>query len=126
MKKILSAVLACILLVGCVFSLAGCVLSVGPMTFISGKYNAEITLVGEYDFEFSPLGGVTVTFDPILGDSSVYEGKYKVNNETKEITLTWEGDAPALFDNGTIDFTSGEEDGVEYVKLGSVKFTKVD
>ncbi|MBE6635187.1 MAG: hypothetical protein E7617_03140 [Ruminococcaceae bacterium] len=125
MKKILSTVMVCALLVGCVFTFAGCVLSVGPMTFIYGEYEADLA-IAEYDFEFSPLGGVTVTVDPIIGDNSVHEGKYKVNSETKEITLTWEGDAPALFDNGTIDFSSGEEDGVEYIKLGAVKLTATD
>ena len=125
MKKITSLVLVCVLLAGCVFALSGCVLALGPMTFISGEYEADLA-IAEYDVEFSPLGGITLTVDPIIGDTSVYEGKYKVNNDTKEITLTWDGDTPTLFDNGTIDFSSGEEDGVEYVKLGAVKFTAAD
>ena len=124
MKKVLSTLLVCVLLAGCVFSLAGCVFSLGPMTMISGKYEGT-ALVADLTYEFSPFGGVTLTVDPIIGNSSTYEGKYKVNNETMEITFTFESDDADTYE-GTSDFSSGEEDGVEYIKIGLLKYTKAD
>lgn len=124
MKKIFSSLLACVLLVGCVLTLASCVLSVGPITVISGDYEIDLAAV-EYKMTFSPLGKVTVVADPIIGNSTTYEGKYKVNSETQEITLTFEDDAPLAFPNGTSGFSYGEENGVEYIKIGLVKLTKV-
>ncbi len=124
MKKILSSVLVCVLLVGCVFSLAGCVLSLGPVTVISGKYEGNV-LVADVTYEFSPLGGVTLTVNPVIGKAATYEGKYKVNSDTQEITLSFE-DSDADAYEGTSDFSYGEEEGVEYVKIGVVKYTQVD
>jgi hypothetical protein len=122
MKKIFSTLLACVLAVGCIFSLASCVLAVGPITMISGAYEADIA-IAEVEYEFSPLGKVVLTVDPILGDDKVYEGKYKV--EDGEITLTFEDDDAAIYE-GTFDFSEGEEDGKQYIKMGIVKYTLED
>ena len=124
MKKLLSTLIVCVLLVGCVFSLAGCVLSLGPMTFISGTYEVDLA-VTEVSYEFSPIGKVVLTVDPIIGDDIVSEGKYKVNTDTNEITLTFENDKAEEY-SGTFAFSSGEEDGVEYIKIGIVKYTLDD
>ena len=124
MKKILSATLSTLLIIGCILSLASCVLSVGPMTLISGKYKGNI-LVADATYEFSPLGSVTLTVDPILGTSSTYEGKYKVNEDTEEITFTFDSEDADAYE-GTFDFTEGEESGVKYVKIGLVKYTEVE
>ena len=125
MKKILSSILVCVLLVGCMFSLAGCVVKLGSSALISGTYEADAA-IAKYSFEFSPFGKVTVNVDPILGNSSTHEGKYKVNADTKEITLTFEGDAPLGFDNGTVDFSYGDDEGVDYVEVGILRLKKVD
>ena len=126
MKKTLSKLLVCVLLLGCVFSLASCVVSVGPMTVVSGKYEADLVL-GEVTYDFGMFGGVTVTVDPIVGDSISFEGKYKVDNSTDphEITFTFE-DSEAEEYQGTFAFSTGEEDGVKYVKIGLVKYQKAD
>ena len=124
MKKLVSTLIVCVLLVGCVFSLAGCVLSVGPMAFISGTYEADI-LVAEVSYEFSPFGKVVLTVEPIIGDDIVYEGKYKVNTDTNEINLTFENDKAEEY-AGTFDFSVGEEDGEKYIKMGIVKYTLED
>ena len=123
MKKIKSLLLVCVLLIGCVFTLASCVLSAGPVTVISGEYEADLALA-EYKLTFSPFGKITVVEEPIIGDSTTYEGKYKVNSETKEITLTWKGDAPSalVLPDGTASFSYGEKDGTEYVQIGLVTF----
>ena len=122
MKKLLSTVLVCVLLLGCVFTLAGCVVSVGPMTMISGKYEADAIVAGA-TYEFGMLGKVTVTAK-VLGISTSFEGKYKVDNEADQITFTFEDDDATEY-SGTFSFTSGEEDGVNYVKIGGIKYKEV-
>ena len=125
MKKITSLALLCVLLVGCVFTLASCVFAAGPITIISGEYEADYLAV-EYNIEFSPFGGVTLETETILGSEKNYKGKYKVNNETQEITFTWEGDAPVAIPNGTSNFAYGEENGVEYIRIGLITLNAAD
>lgn len=125
MKKITSLLLVCVLLVGCVFTLGSCVFSAGPITIITGEYEADLALA-EYTLEFSPFGGLTVTEDPVIGNENVYKGKYKVNSETEKITLTWDGDAPVILPEETLSFSYGEENGVDYITIALVKFTISD
>ena len=124
MKKLLSTILACVLLLGCVFTLAGCVVSVGPMTMISGTYELDAVVAGA-KYDFGAFGKVTVTVE-LLGAATSFEGKYKVNNkqDPNEITFTFE-DEDAKEYSGTFDFASGEEDGVKYIKIGLLKYNEV-
>lgn len=116
MKRIISTILVCVLLLGCVMSLASC----GKM--FSGKYQADIILSkNTYDFKMG--GKVILTVDPVMGDTKTYEGKYNINDDTNEITFVFEGNEDL---SGTVDFTKGEEDGVKYVKIGGVKYTEVE
>lgn len=124
MKKLLSTILVCVLLLGCVFTLAGCVVSAGPVTMISGKYEADALIAGA-TYEFGAFGKVTVTAK-VLGLSTSFEGTYKV--DTKEdphmITFTFE-DSDAKEYSGSFSFSSGEENGVKYVKIAGVKYNEV-
>lgn len=113
MKRIVSLVLVCVLLVGSIFSLASC----GKM--LTGKYEADL-VVSEVTYEFGLFGKVTKTVDPILGDNTVEEGKYEFNKDGTEITLTFGEEST------TCEFSSGEEDGVKYIKLDGIKFTAVE
>lgn len=124
MKKLLSTILVCVLLVGCVFTLAGCVLSVGPMTMITGKYEAD-AVVGGLTYEFGAFGKVTVTAK-LLGMSTSFEGKYKVDNKTDphQITFTFENEDAKEY-AGTVSFSSGKEGDVKFVKIGGVKYNEV-
>lgn len=124
MKKTLSKILVCVLLLGCVFSLASCVVSVGPVTMISGKYEAD-AIVGGLTYEFGAFGKVTVTVE-LLGVSTSFEGKYKVDKKSDphEITFTFE-DSKAQEYSGDFSFSSGKEGDVKFVKIGGVKYTKV-
>jgi len=117
MKKILSAVLVCVLLACCVFALASC----GKT--LSGKY---VDALGVTAYEFS---GNKVTM--YLGQKVVAEGTYKIgtNDEDKEvITFTFTDGEDAEDESGTVEFVSGKEGDTEYIKLGSgftaVKYTK--
>ena len=117
MKKIISTVLVCVLLLGCVLTLASC----GKM--LMGTYEMKITDGNKTTLEFTPFK-VTRTVT-VLGESESTEGKYKIaeNDEGKlEITFTWEGEE----EPETMSFSQGEEDGVKYIELGGIlKFKKV-
>ena len=113
MKKIISTILVCVLLVGSIFTLVSC----GKI--LTGKYEADL-LISEVTYEFGLFGKVTKTVDPAIGDNEVTEGKYEFNDAGDEITLTFGEDST------TCDFSSGEEDGVKYIKLDGVKYELVD
>ena len=123
MKRIISTILVCVLLLGCVLSLASC----GKMLF--GKYESKLTEDNKTVYDFS-IGKVTRT-DTIgiagLTKDTVTEGKYKINeveNGKFEITFTWDVDGEEKIE--TVSFSQGEEDGVKYIKIGLRKYNKVD
>lgn len=118
MKKIVSTLLVCVMLVGMIFTLASCGKS------LSGKYEADLA-VAEYTYEFGAFGKVTLNVDPIIGDDSVYEGKYEINKAGDEITFTFESEDAEGY-NGTKDLSIGTEDGVDYIKIDGIKYVKVD
>ena len=77
MKKILSVVLACALLVGCLFTLASC----GKK--LSGSYTAEVEILGQsgsttYDFHGGKVDIITKT--KLLGNinTETVEAKYEI------------------------------------------------
>ena len=113
MKKILSVALVCVLLVGCVLALASC-------GGLSGEYKEALTGNVVYDFSGSKY---TKTVDNIVGDDTVIEGKYEIDKEEGKITFTYEVDGEEK--TQTEAFSSGEEDGVEYIKIGLLKYNKV-
>ena len=116
MKRILSLVLVCVLLVGTVFALASC----GKT--LSGKY---VDALGATAYEFS---GNKVTM--YLGQKVVAEGTYKIEakDDKETITFTFTSGDDAEDESGTVDFVSGKEGDDEYIKLGSgifaAKYTK--
>lgn len=112
MKKTVSAILVCVLLVCTMLSLTSC----GKM--LIGTYTAQ-TLNGDVTYEFEIGGKVTKTTNPYLGKGTTVEGKYEFIQEDTKITLTFPDDDPV-----TYDFSSGEEDGVEYIKLDGWKYIK--
>ncbi len=118
MKKIVSTVLVCVLLACTLLTLASC----GKM--LSGAYKAE-TLLGNTTYEFGAFGKVTCTLDPIVGNNVVKEGKYEFNKDGDEITFTFENE-DGEEESETHSFVEGEEGGVKYIKLGIVKYEKVD
>lgn len=118
MKKIISMVLVCVLLVASLLTLTSC----GKT--LTGKYEANL-IAAEVTYEFGMFGKVTCTVDPIIGDEKVYEGKYEFNDAGDEITITFEGEDAEEYE-GEYDFSSGVEDGQEYIKLGLLKYEKVD
>ena len=112
MKRIVSLVLVCALLVCLIFSLASC------DKMLSGEYKDVLT--GNTTYEFGIFGSVTKTVDNIIGDDTVLEGQYKINDAGDKITLTFNDEA------NTYDFAIGEENGVKYIKIGIMKYEKVE
>ena len=124
MKKIISTILVCVLLLGCAMSLTSC----GKK--LSGKYECVITDSNRVAYEFTPFKVVKTTTTGLLGytNDTVVEGTYKINeveNDNFEITFTWdvEGEEDEI---STVSFSQGEENGEKYIKLGGVKYKKVD
>ena len=121
MKKILSAVLVCAILVCSLLTLSSC----GKMLY--GTYRLEYDLIvgtTSDTYEFDIFGKVTHT-ENIFGKETVREGKYELNEEGNKITFTFENE-DGTPDVDTYDFVTGEEGGVEYVKIGYEKYEKVD
>ena len=107
MKKILSLVLAVVLLCGCVFTLASC-------GALSGEYKNEIT-GASYEFSGKKFvyNAAVAAFDS--------EGTYEITEEDdgdKFITFTYtkgEGEEEA---GEKIPFSEGEKDGKKYIQIG--------
>ncbi len=114
MKKIISLLLVCVLLVGCVFTLASC-------GALSGEYKESIT--GNIVYKFSG-NSFTMTIDNIIGDDTVVEGTYEVNEDEGKITFTTTNEDGEK-KTSTESFVKGTEGDVEYIKIGIVKYNKV-
>ena len=117
MKKVISTILVCALLLTAVFALAGC-------KTISGEYQDALSIT-TYKFSGSK---VTITIDNIIGEDTVIEGKYSIekNEEDQwEITFTFEGEEDGDDYAGTFSFAEGEtEEGDKYIQIGLVKYFK--
>ena len=119
MKKIISLALVCVMLMGCVFALASC----GKT--LSGTYKGDaIVASATYSFKGSK---VTVTAEA-LGFEKSFEGKYEIteNDEGNTVIIFTFGDEDAEKYSGEFSFAEGEEEGTKYIKIGGVKYNKVD
>ena len=87
---------------------------------LSGEYKSDIT--GNVIYKFSG-SKYTKTVDNIVGDDTVVEGKYSIDEENGKITFTYE-DSEGEEKSNTESFSEGEEDGVKYIKIGIVKYIK--
>jgi hypothetical protein len=85
----------------------------------AGKYKADLTLF-DTTYKFELFGKVTKTTDPFIGDATTIEGEYKISDDGTKIILTFNGESE------TYDFVTGEEGGVKYIKIDSIKYTAVD
>ena len=119
MKRIISTILVCVLLVGSVFALASC--GNNPSgSYESIGYQSVAKTGGVYEFGMG--GKVTYTFFAAGVESYSVEGEYKV--ETKDddkltITFTYgedKGDAKS----GTVSFEKGDD----YIKIAGIKYNK--
>lgn len=132
MKKVISLLLACVMLCGCVFALASC----GKK--LSGDYvlDATVEVVGvksgavtTYSFSGSK---VTLSVDTYVANnkSSVsYEGKYEIaeaSDGSLEITFTFENDkGEEVKEYSTTQVLKEAEDG-KSITIGLLTFKKVE
>ena len=132
MKKVLSTILVCVLIVGSLLSLASC------GNTISGTYEGEVNLfVAKYTVTYafngnsveitstvSSVGG-SYTSDPV---TATYEIKEDENGK-KTITFDY-GEAEAeegMEEEGVaVSFVEGEEEGVKYIKIAGIRYNKVE
>ena len=118
MKKIISTILVCVLLVGSIFTLASC------SKIVMGTYESD-SIAGKFTYEFGIFGTVTYTADPVIGETTVKEGKYKIyeagENDYK-IAFTWEGEEA---EGDSVSFTTGTEGDVDFIKIGGIQYNKV-
>lgn len=115
MKKIISAVLVCVLLACTLFALASC----GKT--LSGEYQDALKLT---TLKFSG-SNVTITVDNVIGDDTVLEGKYAITEDEENegkyiITFTFDDEEDADDWDTPMSFSEGEEDGKKYIKLGGL------
>ncbi len=116
MKKIVSSVLVCVMLLGCVLALASC----GKM--LNGSYSDALTGLTTYTFE-----GNKVTIKVGAGNFvTEFEGTYEIKTNDKDeevIIFTFEGDGSDEY-TGEYAFTEGSEGDTQYIKIGLFKYVK--
>ncbi len=133
MKRVLSSILVCVLLVGALLSLASC------GNTISGTYEGRYSVMGlaEYTVTYSfdgnnveiksQLTSAIGSLNPATVNATYELGEDEEGNKT--ITFNY-GEAEAkdgMAEGGVaLSFTEGEEDGVKYIKIGGVKYNKVN
>lgn len=114
MKKTLSMVLVVAMLALSVFALASCGLS--------GSY---VDPTGLTTLEFS---GSNVTITTESGAMTLtYNAQYEISDKDggKVITFTYaEGEDVNYLYKGEKSYAEGSENGVDYIKIGGVKYTK--
>ncbi len=126
MKKIISTVLLCVLLVSSVFTLASC-------NMISGTYEGEVNLVittYKLSYEFK---GDKVTITSKLGSiSTEANATYKIGekeNGDKTITFTY-GDgekADGAAEGGVaLSFNQGSDNDGKYIEIAGIRYYKAD
>ena len=116
MKKIVSTVLVCVMLLSCVLVLASCAKT------LSGEYVNETTVFGvttttSYEFEGS---NVTIKTS-VSGFSYEYDGEYAIDGDT--ITFTF-GDEDAEKYSGEVSFNEGSDNDGAYIELDGTKYYK--
>ena len=125
MKKVLSAVLACVLVLGMMFTLVSC----GKK--LSGAYEAEVDIAlasYEVTYDFSGSKVEVTRKSTLLGASFepvVINGTYEIaEDEEGKLTITfeYEGKEDEVVKGGTFAFEEGED----YIKIGLVKYEKAE
>lgn len=116
MKKTISLILACMLLVGCVLSLASC------SAFLVGTYENK-GLLTTTTVEFKLDGTVIYS----IGSISLV-GEYELDKNDKGepvIELDFEDDSVADLIDGEFSFAKGKENGTAYIEIAGVRYNKV-
>lgn len=125
MKRILSFVLAAVLLCGCVFALASC----GGKK-LSGKYKADIGLYTiTYEFKGNEFTCVRTTVAANISHTA--SGTYEITEDEEGnmfIAFTYgeDSDESAKEDAAKLPFAEVKENGVEYIKIAGLPYRAID
>ena len=116
MKRIISTLLVCVLLLGCVFTLASC----GKR--LSGSYSHKEEAYGQSVESVLTFKGKTVTIETkitVAGNTTTnsIEGTYEIDDD--KIKITFEEDGESITQD--LDF----EKGKGYIKIDDTKYDKV-
>lgn len=128
MKKTISTILVCVLLVGSLLSLASCEVA----GFVFGKYSRTDKIVVDitttYDFSLTEVTK-TVTTGNLIGDgeSSTSETmKYKVGkNEAGEKIISFTVQTNDGSKTTEYSFNSGKDDGGSYIEIEGIRYYSV-
>lgn len=124
MKKTISTILVCVLLVGTLLSLASCEVA----GFVFGTYSKTTSVLGTetvetYDFSLTEVTKTTVIKIGSLSNTTTETYEYKVGkNDDGEriISLTTEND------NGSstvkLSFNSGSDNDGSYIEIGGSRY----
>ena len=128
MKKTISTILVCVLLIGSLLSLASCEVA----GFVFGTYSRTdkiiVNITTTYEFSLTEVTK-TVTTDNLIGsgqNTTTETMKYKVgeNDEGEKVivftTVTNDGTKTTEY-----SFNSGKDDGGAYVEIGGVRYYSV-
>ena len=122
MKKIISTILVCVLLIGCMFTFVSC------MNTVSGTYEGKIEVGGaSYSITYTFKGkNVTAVSKLSVGLDVTKEatGPYEITeNEdgTKSIAFDF-AEETLIFKDSTVSFAKGED----FIELAGLKYTKVE
>lgn len=124
MKKTISSILVCVLLVGTLLSLASCEVA----GFVFGKYSKTTSALGvevveTYDFSLTEVTKTTVSKVGSLSQTSEETYKYKVGkNDDGEriISFTVETDNGSKTTN--FSFNSGSDNDGSYIEIGGSRY----
>ena len=128
MKKTISTILVCVLLVGSLLTLASCEVA----GFVFGTYSRTDTIIVDitttYEFSLTEVTKTTTTDNLIgSGQSTTTETmKYKVGENDKGekvIAFTVETDDGSK--TTELSFNSGKDDGGSYIEIGGVRYYSV-
>ena len=122
MKRIVSILLVCVLLVGTVFALASCAKT------LNGTYEVGSGGLGTtYVFKGS---NVSITYK-VLGTETTLEGTYVISEDEEKgqiITITIKGEDAeedkADEYSGVHTLVEGKEGDVEYIKIDGMQYNK--
>ena len=132
MKKIVSAVLVCVLLLSCVLTLASCakvITGTYEHTYGSEAAGYKVT----YAFNGTKVE-VTRQLVSAIGslNPTVVEGTYEIKeNEDGEKTIVFdfsgEETEEGVAEEGVeLSFSEGNKDGKAFIEIGGVEFVRVD
>ena len=122
MKRIVSAVLVCLLLVGSAFALASC-------GGISGTYeNAATSTTVEFSGDTVNISWSTEFLGAKVSKDTSAKYEIKENDDgDKVIVFTYEEGADqhlTLIGDTEFDFSEGTVDGAKFIKIGALTYTE--